>query len=112
MASIGALLLMSKHHQTGLPGGEVVVSALVGLSSYDVLPTGTGTAHSKVVTRCKRALTGQELGRWRRIRSLYCLTCAAILKRVSMMVEGWACASTVCGKGCVRKEGGGRSEER
>src|SRR4029453_12807973 len=102
----------SRRHEKGNIGVKAVSSSWAGFSHYDVLPTGTGTAHSKVVTRCKRALTGQGLGKWRRIRSLYCLTCAAILKRVSMMVEGWACASTVCGKGCVRKEGGGRSEER
>src|SRR5215813_14009822 len=71
--------------------------------AYDVLQTGTGTAHSKVVTRCKSALTGQELGRWRRMRSLYCLTRVAILKRVRMTVEGCACASVVCCSVCLRK---------
>ena len=63
MAKIASLLLMSKRHQVGLTGVEVVLSDLAGLPSYDVLSTGTGTAHSKAVTRCKRALTGQELGR-------------------------------------------------
>src|SRR5215831_3324269 len=45
---------------------------------------------SKAVTRCSSALTGQALGRWRRIRSLYCLTWAATLQRVRRTVEGWA----------------------
>ena len=30
---------------------------------HDVLPTGTGTAHSNMVTRWRSALTGQEVGR-------------------------------------------------
>src|SRR3989441_1232308 len=68
-----------------------------------VLTLGTGTADNRSVTRDKSALTGQELGRWRRIRSLYCLTCTATLKRVSITVEGWAWASAVCCKVCVRK---------
>jgi hypothetical protein len=81
----------------------VVLSDLAGLPAYDVLLPSTGTAHSKVVTWGKRALTGQALGRWRRLRSLYGLTCAAIVKRVSRRVEGWACARMVWGKGCVRQ---------
>src|SRR5215510_9465963 len=73
------------------------------LAAYDVLQTGSGTAHSRAVTRCKRALTGQELGRWRRILSLYCLICVAILKSVRMIVEGCAWAKAVCCRVCVRK---------
>ena len=65
------------------------------LAAYDVLQTGSGTAHSRVVTRCNSALTGQELGKWRRILSLYCLICVAILKRVRMTVEGCAWAKAV-----------------
>ncbi len=64
---------------------------------------GTGTADKRAVTRCKSALTGQELGRWRRSRSLDCLRCVATLQRVSITVEGWAWASAVCCKVCVRK---------
>src|SRR6266581_7302179 len=37
------------------------------------------------------------------MRSLYGLTCAAILQSVRMIVEGWACASAVCCKVEVRK---------
>src|SRR2546423_369980 len=58
------------------------------LAAYDVLQTGAGTAHSRVVTRCTSALTGQALGRWRSILSLYCLIWVAILQRVRMTVEG------------------------
>src|SRR5215813_5280073 len=65
------------------------------MAYQDVFITGSGTRYNKAVTRCSSALTGQELGRWRRMRSLYCLTCAATLKRVRMTVEGWACASGV-----------------
>src|SRR5919197_4286818 len=75
--------------------------------SQDVFPTGRGTTASKVVTPCKCALTGQELGKWRRMRSLYCLTCGAILKRVRIMVEGCAWARAVCCRVCVRRPGGG-----
>jgi len=57
-------------------------------TAYDVSQTGSGTAHSRVVTRCNSALTGQELGKWRRIRSLYCLICAAILKRIFGLDHG------------------------
>ena len=37
------------------------------------------------------------------MRSLYCLTCAAIVQRVRMSVEGWACARAVWCKVEVRK---------
>ena len=40
--------------------------------AYDVSQTSSGTAHSRVVTRYNSALTGQALGRCRRMRSLYC----------------------------------------
>ena len=73
MASITPLLLTLKHHGEDITGVKAVSSAQDDLSHYDVLLTGTGTAHSKVVTRYKRALTGQELSRWSRMRSLYCL---------------------------------------
>src|SRR5215510_15120063 len=55
---------------------------------HDVLTAGSGARYSKAVTRCSSALTGQELGRWRRIRSLYCLTWVATLKRLRITVEG------------------------
>src|SRR5438093_5617595 len=71
--------------------------------SQDVFLTGRGTAYSRAVTRCRSALTGQALGTWRSMRFVYCLTCAAILQRVRMTVEGWACASAVCCKVEVRK---------
>src|SRR5713101_8838685 len=74
-----------------------------GRPPHDVLSTGRGTRASKAVTRCSSALTGQELGRWRRIRSLYCLTCVATLKRVRITVEGWAWASAVCWSVWVRR---------
>jgi hypothetical protein len=67
-----ALVLGSQRQQRGGTTRDVVSSGQ-GLRHHDVLPTGTGTAYSKVVTRYKRVLTGQELGKWRRIRSLYCL---------------------------------------
>ena len=44
------------------------------MAHQDVFTAGTGTAESRAVTRAKNALTGQDVGRWRRIRSLYCLT--------------------------------------
>lgn len=68
-----------------------------------VCTMGTGIAAHRPVTRYKSTLTGQELGRWRRARSLYCLICAATLKRVRITVEGWAWASAVCCHVCVRK---------
>src|SRR5215467_1108298 len=61
----------------------------------DVFSAGTGTAESRVVIWDKRALTGQAVGRCRRIRSLYCLTCVATLKSVRISVEGWAVARAV-----------------
>ena len=64
---------------------------------------GAGTADNRAVTRCQSALTGQELGRWRRRRSLYCVICVATLKRGSITVEGWALASAVCGSVCRRR---------
>jgi hypothetical protein len=78
MTNIAPLLLTSQRHRGGVTGVEVVSSGEDGLPQYDVLPTGAGTALSTVVTRCKRALTGQELGQWRRIRSLYWLIWVAI----------------------------------
>ena len=62
----------------------------VTAAHQDVWTRGRGTADNKAVTRCQSALTGQELGRWRRIRSLYCLIGVATLKRGSITVEGWA----------------------
>ena len=59
-------------------------------------------AVSNVVTRCNSALTGHEVGRCKRIRSLYCLTCVATLKSVRITVEGWAVARAVCASVCVR----------
>jgi hypothetical protein len=64
---------------------------------------GAGTADNRAVTRYKSALTGQELGRWRRMRSLYCLIWVATLKRVRITVEGWALASAVCDSVWVRR---------
>src|SRR6516162_274131 len=60
-------------------------------------------AVSKVVTRDNRALTGQDVGRWRRIRSLYCLLWVATLKRVRITVAGWAVASAVWASVGVRR---------
>src|SRR5215467_13648044 len=73
------------------------------MAPQDVFTTGSGTTDNRAVTRCKSALTGQELGRWRRIRSLYCLTCVAPLKRVRISVEGGAVASGVCASVWVRR---------
>src|SRR5262245_58947801 len=69
----------------------------------DVLKAGTGRAVSNVVTRCHSALTGHDVGRWRRIRSLYCLTCVATLKSVRITVEGWAVARAVWASVWVRR---------
>jgi hypothetical protein len=69
----------------------------------DVFNAGMGTANSRVVTRCKRALTGQDVGRWRRIRSLYCLTWVATLQSVRIRVEGWAVARAVWDSVWVRR---------
>ena len=59
----------------------------------DVFNAGTGMAERRVVTWCKSALTGQDVGRWRSIRSLYCLTWVATLKSVRIRVAGWAVAN-------------------
>jgi hypothetical protein len=72
-------------------------------AAYDVWPTGAGTAPSRVVTRGHRALTGQALEKWRRILSLYCLICVAILTRVRLTVEGCAGAQAVCWRVGVRQ---------
>ena len=63
---------------------------------------GTGMAVSNVVTRWSNALTGHEVGRCKRIRSLYCLTCVATLKSVRITVEGWAAAKAVWASVWVR----------
>ena len=73
------------------------------MAPQDVFNAGTGTAESRVVTRCKSALAGQDVGRWRRIRSLYCLTCVATLNSVRITVEGGAVASPVCDSVWVRR---------
>ena len=93
----------SRHDDSASPAAAV----LRGLSSpartrralgtrhapeQDGCPTGRGTADSKAVTRCRRACTGQALGRGRRRRSVSCLTCAAMVPRGRLLVEGWACA--------------------
>ena len=51
MASITPLLLTLKRHGEDITGGQAVSSDQDCLSPYDVLLTGTGTAHNKVVTR-------------------------------------------------------------
>jgi hypothetical protein len=68
-----------------------------------VVKTGTGTAVSKVVTRCNSALTGHDVGRCRRMWSLYCLTWVATLNSVSITVDGWAVAKAVCIRVWVRR---------
>src|SRR4029453_321803 len=73
------------------------------MKDQDVFNAGTGIAERRAVTRCKSALTGQDVGRWRRIRSLYCLIWAATLKSVRITVEGWAVANAVWAKVCVRR---------
>src|SRR5918996_6519579 len=80
----------------GYVGWAVACRRGRGRQPHDELTPGRGTRDSKAVTRCSSALTGQELGRWRRIRSLYCLIWVAIWKRVRMTVEGCACARAVC----------------
>jgi hypothetical protein len=61
-------------HGSAAPGDpEAAVRGRGRLAAYDVLQTGSGTAHSRVVTRCNSALTGQERGKRRRTLSLYCL---------------------------------------
>jgi hypothetical protein len=49
----------------------------------DVFKAGPGMAVSSVVTRCNSAVTGHEVGRCRRMRSLYCLTWVATLRGLS-----------------------------
>src|SRR5438094_7184705 len=72
------------------------------MAHQEVFNAGTETAESSAVTRAKSALTGQDVGRWRRMRSLYCLTCVATLKSVRISVEGCAVA-----RGCAPACGGG-----
>jgi hypothetical protein len=43
------------------------------------------------------------MGRGRSIRSLYCLTSVATLKRARITVEGWAVAKAVWARVCVRR---------
>src|SRR5215813_2473979 len=74
-----------------------------GIPHHDVFTLGSGTRYSKAVTWCRSPLTGQELGRCRRIRSLYCVICVATLKRVRLSVEGWAWASAVWWRVGVRR---------
>src|SRR6266581_5797016 len=93
----------SRRRVLGAVGREAAGQRRCGVSHQDVSKTGAGTRESKAVTRCRSPLTGQDVGRWRRIRSLYCLTCVATLKSVTMRVEGWAVASAVCCSVCVRK---------
>ena len=57
-------------------------------SPEEVGKAGTGMAVRNVVTRCNSALTGHEVGRCKRIQSLYCLTCVAPVTSVRMTVEG------------------------
>jgi hypothetical protein len=66
-----------------------------GRRPQDVFKAGTGMAVSSVVTRWSSALTGHEVGRWRRMRSLYCLTWVATLNSVRITVDGWAVAKAV-----------------
>jgi hypothetical protein len=49
------------------PGGNQPARGRIGY--HDVFNAGTGRAKSRVVTRCKSAVTGQDVGRWRSIRS-------------------------------------------
>ena len=72
--------------------------------AQEVFKAGTGMAVSNVVTRCNRALTGHEVGRCRRIRSLYCLTCVATLNRVRMHGAGLGRGEGRVGEG-MRAEG-------
>src|SRR6185295_1713851 len=69
----------------------------------EVFNAGTGIAVSNVVTRRNSALTGHDVGRCRRIRSLYCLIWVATLNRVRITVEGWAVASAVWASVWVRR---------
>jgi hypothetical protein len=69
----------------------------------DVFKAGTGRAVRNVVTRCNSALTGQDVGRGKSIRSLYCLIWVATLHTVRMTVPGGAVASPVCTSVGVRR---------
>ena len=73
------------------------------MAPQDVFNAGTGTAESRVVTRGQSALTGQDVGRWRRIRSLYCLTWVATLNSMRITVHGCAVARAVCDSVWVRR---------
>jgi hypothetical protein len=56
---------------------------------------GSGRAVRRAVPRWRSPVTGHEVGRCRRIRSLYCLTGVAIFNKVRMTVEGCAGAQAV-----------------
>src|SRR2546425_1974536 len=69
----------------------------------EVFKAGTGMAVSHVVTRRNSALTGHDVGRCRRIRSLYGLIWVATLHRVRITVPGWAVARAVWASVWVRR---------
>jgi hypothetical protein len=58
---------------------------------------------SNAVPRRNSALTGHDVGRWRRRRSLYCLTWVAPLNNVRLTVDGGAGASAVWARVEVRR---------
>ena len=78
------------------------------MASQDVCNAGTGTAESRAGTRAKSALTGQDGGRWRKIRSSYCLPCVATVQRGRSRVEGCAAARGGAPAGGCGGHGGGR----
>ena len=93
----------SRRRVLGAVGRDAAWQRRRGVRPQAVFQVGTGTRERKAVTRCRSPLPGQDVGRWRRIRSLSCLTCVATLKSVTMRVEGWAVARAVCCSVCVRK---------
>jgi hypothetical protein len=79
-------VMMSRRRVRGARGPGAAALGRGQMGPQDVCNAGTGTAESRVVTRCKSALTGQDVGRWRRIRSW----------------DGWAVARVVCDRVGVR----------
>jgi len=96
------LQIPSRRRVLGAVGREAACQRRGGVRPQDVCKTGTGTSESKAVSRCRSPWTGQDVGRWRTIRSLSCLTCVATVQSVTMRVEGGAVASAGCCSVCVR----------
>ncbi len=107
-AHISPLLRTSKRRVLGSVGPQTASRGRGRMAHQDVCTRGTGVV-SRAVTRWKSALTGQALGRGRRIRSLYCLIWAPLCRGCASPSRGgpgparWAARSAY-----ARQDGGQR----